>query len=217
VADEVIGFGEAIPAFDYYTSVISLPGLLGFTVDNLPGNTPYLKATPARQAWPASAGKLKVGLVWAGSPTHRDDTNRSLLLALLAPVLAVPGVVFYSLQKPVPQRDLATLEKFPHLTLPGNLPDYLATASVVAEMDLVISVDTSVAHLAGALHQPVWNLVQFAPDWRWFAQFGERTPWYPTMRLFRQPSRDAWPAVIQQVARALADYVADPASVRRSV
>jgi len=216
VADEVVGFGEAIPAFDYYTSVISLPGLLGFTLENLPGKTPYLTATPARPALPASAGKLKVGLVWAGSPTHRDDANRSLPLALLAPVLAVPGVTFYSLQKPVPQRDLATLEEFPHLTLPGDFQDYLATASVVAQMDLVISVDTSVAHLAGALHQPVWNLVQFAPDWRWFAQFGERTPWYPTMRLFRQPSRGAWPAVIQQVARALADCVADPASVRQS-
>lgn len=215
VADEVIGHGEAIPAFDYYTSVVSLPGLLGFTLDTLPGKTPYLKAPALQASLPPSVGMLKAGLVWAGSPTHRDDANRSLPLALLAPVLAVQGVAFYSLQKPVPQRDLAALEKFPHLNLPGNFQDYLATASMVAEMDLVISVDTSVAHLAGALHRPVWNLVQFAPDWRWFAQFGERTPWYPTMRLFRQPGRGAWAAVIQQVAQALADCVADPASVRQ--
>lgn len=210
VADEVVGFGEPIPPFDVYTSVISLPGLLGFDVENLPGNTPYLQAPPLPQPLPTSGGKLKVGLVWAGSPTHRDDVNRSVPLALLAPLLAVPGVAFYSVQMPVPQRDSATLQDFPQLTLLGGFPDYLATAAVVAEMDLVISVDTSVAHLAGALGKPVWNLVQFAPDWRWFAQFGERTPWYPTMRLFRQPWRGAWAAVIQQVAAALADFMAIP-------
>jgi ADP-heptose:LPS heptosyltransferase len=85
----------------------------------------------------------------------------------------------------------------------GGFKDFLATAAAVGEMDLVISVDTSVAHLAGALAQPVWTLVQFAPDWRWFVQFGDRTPWYPTMRLFRQPRRGDWPPVIAQVAAEL--------------
>jgi ADP-heptose:LPS heptosyltransferase len=124
-------------------------------------------------------------------------------LALLAPVLAVPEVSFYSLQMPVPERDAATLTEFPNLTKLGDFGDYLATATMVSEMDLVISVDTSVAHLAGALGKPVWTMVQFAADWRWFAQFCERTPWYPTMRLFRQPRRGDWRQVIAQVAKEL--------------
>ena len=124
-------------------------------------------------------------------------------LALLAPVLAVPGVSFYGLQTPIPPRDAPTLKAFTNLAELGGFDDYLATASLVVEMDLVISVDTSVAHLAGALGKPVWTLVQFAPDWRWFAQFGEQTPWYPTMRLFRQPRRGDWPSVIAQVAAEL--------------
>jgi hypothetical protein len=113
-------------------------------------------------------------------------------------------VTFFSLQMPVPRRDLETLTRFPNLVAPGPFEDYLATASVVAQLDLIISVDTSVAHLAGALGKPVWNMIQFAPDWRWFARFGERTPWYPTMRLFRQNRRRDWATVVGQVATALA-------------
>ena len=203
VADQVIAYGEEIPPFDFYTSIVSLPGLLGFTLKNIPGGVPYLKAPPASQPLAAPAGNLKVGLVWAGSPTHRDDANRSVPLALLSPVLGVSGVSFYSLQMPVPPRDTATLKDFSNVTELGGFADYLATAAVVAQLDLVISVDTSVAHLAGALGRPVWTLVQFAPDWRWFAQFGEKTPWYPTMRLFRQPRRGDWPPVIAQVAAEL--------------
>jgi hypothetical protein len=203
VADQVIAFGEEIPPADFVISVISLPGLLGFTLENIPGQTPYLKAPPAAQPLGAPDGKLKVGLTWAGSPTHCDDANRSISLALLAPLLAARGVSFYGLQVPVPQRDAAAMKDFPNLKDLGGFKDYLATASAMKEMDLVISVDTSVAHLAGALAKPVWTMVQFAPDWRWFAQFGERTPWYPTMRLFRQHRRGDWQAVIALVAAEL--------------
>jgi hypothetical protein len=203
VADEVIAFGEPAPEFDFYNSVISLPGLLGFTLETIPGDTPYLKAPPAKESPTTADKQFNVGLVWAGNPCHIDDANRSISLALLAPVLAVPGVSFYGLQMPIPQRDTAALTAFPGLTRLGPFEDYLATASVVAEMDLVIAVDTSVAHLAGALGKPVWTLLQFAPDWRWFAQFGERTPWYPTMRLFRQTRRGDWPPVIERVAAEL--------------
>jgi Flp pilus assembly protein TadD len=203
VADQVIAFGEEIPSADFVTSVISLPGLLGFTLDSIPGEVPYLKAPPAMQPLTAPAGNLRVGLTWAGSPTHCDDANRSIPLALLAPVLAARGVAFYSLQMPVAKRDAAAMKTFPNLKDLGDFKDYLATASLVKEMDLVISVDTSVAHLAGALAKPVWTMVQFAPDWRWFAQFGGRTPWYPTMRLFRQPRRGDWRSVITQVAAEL--------------
>jgi len=205
VADHVIAFGEAVPAADFVNSVISLPGLLGFTLQSLPGDVPYLRAPPAAQPI-AAAGRLKVGLVWAGSPTHRDDVNRSMPLAMLAPVLAVPDISFYSLQMPIPKRDAATVKDFPSLKKLGGFKDYLGTASAVAQMDLVISVDTSVAHLAGALAKPVWTLVQFAPDWRWFAQFGDRTPWYPTMRLFRQPRRGDWQSVVAQVAAELTSH-----------
>ncbi|MGA2247217.1 MAG: tetratricopeptide repeat-containing glycosyltransferase family protein [Verrucomicrobiota bacterium] len=203
VADAVIAFGDKIPAADFVNSVVSLPGLLGFTLETIPGDVPYLRAPPAVRPIPAPAGQLKVGLVWAGSPTHRDDANRSMPLAMLAPVLAVPELTFYSLQLPVPRRDATTWKDFPNLKNFGVLKDYLDTASMVAEMDLVITVDTSVAHLAGALAKPVWTMVQFAPDWRWFAQFGDRTPWYPTMRLFRQPKRGDWQSVVTQVAAEL--------------
>jgi ADP-heptose:LPS heptosyltransferase len=145
-----------------------------------------------------------VGLVWAGSPTHRDDANRSVSLALFEPVLAVPDVSFYSLQASIPPRDAARVASLSRLTSLGGFEDYLATAAAIAQMHLVIAVDTSVAHLAGALAKPVWTLVQFAPDWRWFDQFGERTPWYPSMRLFRQPRRGDWPSVIARVAEELA-------------
>ena len=208
VADKVIAYGEEIPPFDFYTSVISLPGLLNFNLNNIPGDVPYLKAPPARQPLTSSRGNLKVGLVWAGSPTHSDDANRSIPLAMLAPVLAVPCVSFYSLQMPVPQRDAATLNDFPNLIILERFEDYFATASVISELDLIISADTSVAHLAGALGKPVWNMIQFAPDWRWFGQFGERTPWYCTMRLFRQPRRRDWFPVIARVAAELFHYSA---------
>ena len=203
VADEVIAFGEKIPPFDFFISIASLPGPLGVTLENIPGDTPYLSAPRRPQPLAAHCGNFKVGLVWAGSATHRDDANRSLPLSLLAPVLAAPGVSFFSLQMPVPDRDAAALKSFPNLVALGPFENYLATAAAVAELDLIISVDTSVAHLAGALGKPVWTLVQFAPDWRWFAQFGERTPWYPAMRLFRQTRRGDWPTVIAQVAAAL--------------
>jgi Flp pilus assembly protein TadD len=206
VADEVIAFGEAVPKTDYVASVISLPGFLGFTLDTLPGRVPYLTAPPARQPLTAPEGELKVGLVWAGSPTHCDDANRSLPLTAMAPVLAVPGISFFSLQQPIPKRDASTMAQFPQLRPLGGFNDFLETASAVAQLDLVISVDTSVAHLSGALAKPTWTLVQVAPDWRWFAQFGNRTPWYPTMRLFRQARRTDWTPEVAAVATELARF-----------
>lgn len=181
---------------------------MGFTVENIPAYTPYLKAPRTEQTIKAPSGNLEVGLAWAGSHTHSDDANRSIPLAILAPVLAASGVSFYSLQMPVPQRDMAALKDFPNLVQLGPFRDYLATASVVAELDLVISVDTSVAHLAGAIGKPAWNMIQFAPDWRWFAQFGDKTPWYPTMQLFRQPRRGDWLPVISRVAEELSLHAA---------
>jgi Flp pilus assembly protein TadD len=202
-ADSVIAFGDPIPSFDFFLPQGNLPGVLGITLDTIPNQTPYLKAPPGASLPPAPAGSVKVGLVWAGNPEHHQDAARSIPLEQLAPLLQTPGVVFYSLQVPVPPRDEPCFRSFSNLVnLGGGLQDFLATASAVGKMDLVISVDTSVAHLAGALAKPVWTLIQYSPDWRWFLDRAD-TPWYPTMRLFRQAQRNQWGPVVQQAAEAL--------------
>jgi tetratricopeptide (TPR) repeat protein len=207
-ADEVIAYGEPIPPFDVFTSVISLPGILGITRETIPGQVPYLKAPPGDPLPPGRKGNLKVGIVWAGSSTHSDDASRSLPLELFAPILQTPGVSFYSLQLPVPERDRAWLNSRTGVVdLSPRLKDFMATAALVSQLDLIITVDTSVAHLAGALAKPVWTLVQFDPDWRWFLDRPD-TPWYPTMRLFRQSQRHQWPPVVALVAEELRRRVA---------
>ena len=146
----------------------------------------------------------RIGLVWAGNPHHHRDAHRSVPLAELAPILDSPGKTFFSLQLPVPAGDEAALKTFPGLVrLDGRISDFLDTAVIVAQLDLVIAVDTAVAHLAGAMAKPVWLLLPFASDWRWFRQFGDTTPWYPTARLFRQTQSGQWGPVIARVAQEL--------------
>jgi len=203
-ADAVIAYGEPIPPFDCFTSLISVAGILEVTLETIPNRVPYL-AAPLAEKLPA--GHPKVGLVWAGNPGHNDDAQRSLSLTDLTPVLQSPGIAFYSLQVPVPERDESLLTTFPNVAnLGARFTDFLDTAASIAQLDLVIAVDTAVAHLAGALGKPVWLLVQHSPDWRWFRQCGERTPWYPTMRLFRQANRGQWAPVIADVAVALRQF-----------
>jgi tetratricopeptide (TPR) repeat protein len=205
-ADVVIAYGEPVPPFDCFTSLISVAGLLQVTLDTIPNRVPYLAAPPGEKS---SRGRPKIGLAWAGNPGHNDDALRSLRLAELTPVLQTPGKDFYSLQMPVPERDQALFAATPNLAgLGGGFKDFLDTAAAVAELDLVIAVDTAVAHLAGALGKPVWLLLQHSPDWRWFRQCGDQTPWYPTMRLFRQTQRGQWPPVVAQVAEALRQFPA---------
>ncbi len=206
-ADVVIGYGEEIPPFNVFTSLLSLPGILGVTLETIPHEVPYLKAAVDGALPAAPAGHLKVGLAWAGNPTHHNDVARSIRLEELIHLLAVPGVTFYSLQKVMPAHDDACVRARAKLVNPGGPPeevlkDFLATAGVIAQLDLVIAVDTAVAHLAGALAKPVWTLLPFAPDWRWFRD-REDTPWYPTMRLFRQEERNQWEPVIERVAKEL--------------
>ena len=146
----------------------------------------------------------KVGLVWAGSPTHRHDRQRSCPLRAFWPVLRTPGLRFYSLQTGERSRDLGDVPADLAVEdLRPHLHDFGDTALLIAQLDLVISVDTAVAHLAGALGRPVWTLLSAVPDWRWLLE-GQTTPWYPTMRLFRQPHPGAWGDVMQRVAAALA-------------
>jgi Flp pilus assembly protein TadD len=202
-ADVVIPYGVEIPPFDFRLSLISLPRVLGVTLDTIPNRTPYLRAPACKRLPPAQPGRLKVGLAWAGNSEHHQDAARSLRLEQLAPVLQVPGVVFYNLQQPVPAGDQSCLRQFSAVIQSDlKLADFLDTASVAAEMDLVISVDTAVAHLAGALGKPVWILLQHSPDWRWFLERPD-SPWYPTAQLFRQAERSKWEEPIFRVAEAL--------------
>lgn len=201
-ADIVVPYGASLPEFDLFLSLSSLPFVLGTTLETIPTKTPYLAAPVRETPLPAGSGVLKAGLAWAGNPGHHQDAARSVQFLDLAPILDVPGVAFYSLQKPVPGRDEPDLGLASNIHSNLDLKDFLATASIIAELDLVIAVDTAVAHLAGALGKPVWLLLQHSPDWRWFLNRSD-TPWYPTMRLFRQTKRNSWKEPIARIAEEL--------------
>jgi tetratricopeptide (TPR) repeat protein len=199
---------QALPRTDYHCPLLSLPRVVGTTVDDVPATVPYLMADATQAAgWSQRLTELpgrKVGLVWAGLPQYSDDAHRSLPLALLAPLGTVPGVTFVSLQTgeaaaqaTAPPAGLAIYDASP------GLRDFADTAALVAALDLVISVDTATAHLAGALGKPVWLLNRFDTDWRWMTDRAD-SPWYPTMRIFRQPRRGDWDSVMSQVCAKLA-------------
>jgi len=206
-ADTIIAVGDTPPPFDYYVPVMSLPLVLGTTLETIPRN-PWLVAPVAEPLPPVPPGHLKVGLAWAGSPANFNDARRSIPFPELRPILAQPGIAFFSLQLPVRPEDqphvCATLNLVP---LTERLRDFYDTAGYLGQMDLVLSVDTAVAHLSGALGKPTWTLLPDPGDWRWLL---ERTdsPWYPTMRLFRQSRAGQWPPVIARVAEELGRWVA---------
>lgn len=197
--------------FDIYLPLMSLPQIFGTTLDTIPGETPYfdLAALRRRKAPnlpvlpPAPAGYKKVGIVWAGSPTHLNDKRRSCSIEAFLPLLQQAGCAFYSLQKGDRSRDLGQLPASVKVhDLESLLHDFGDTALLIEQLDLVICVDTSVAHLAGALGKPVWTLISYVPDWRWGLD-GDTTPWYPSMRLFRQNREGAWSDLIARVTEAL--------------
>ncbi|MCC3407550.1 MAG: tetratricopeptide repeat protein [Microcoleus sp. PH2017_10_PVI_O_A] len=193
---------ENLPAFDVHAPLMSLPRIVGTTLETIPANVPYL-APPAECNFAlASDAKLKVGIVWAGSPQRRKDNQRSCSLSDFMQFLDVPGIAFYSLQKNLSECDRTLLHQHLIPDLSPHLSDFADTASAISQLDLVISVDTSVAHLAGALGKPVWVLLSFAPDWRWLLD-REDNPWYPTARLFRQSQPESWQELFQDVQAAL--------------
>lgn len=204
--------GEPLPTFDVHCPLLSLPLAFGTSLQNIPQTVPYLHADAQdtarwREVLAADTQAFKVGLVWAGRPTHINDRNRSLSLNALAPLAQVPGVSFYSLQKgPASQQALTPPPGLSLIDHTAELKDFADTASLIANLDLVISVDTAVVHLAGAMAKPVWTLLPSMPDWRWLLDRDD-SPWYPTMRLFRQSSRGDWAGVITQVTQALAALV----------
>ena len=214
VGVEAIGSGEEIPDFDLHCPLMSLPLALRTDLTTVPADIPYLRVPDKLIGqWNARMPErngLRVGLVWSGNATHRDDRNRSLALWRLKPWLDVPGVQLISLQKELRDADAQVLADEARIADIGRqFGDFSATAAAVAAMDLVISVDTSVAHLAGALGKPVWVLLPLCPDWRWLVDRDD-SPWYPTARLFRQPRIGDWDSVIGEVRRALAGHAQAP-------
>jgi tetratricopeptide (TPR) repeat protein len=205
----VIPSGDTLPQFDLHCPFLSLPGAFRTELHAIPAPAGYLHADPALQAqWALRAADApRVGLVWSGRPSHRDDGNRSLPLAALLPLLDC-GAALHALQPAIRAADRQVLEAEPRIDPVGlGFADFADTAAVVAQLDLVISVDTSVAHLAAALGKPTWVLLAFAPDWRWLLD-REDSPWYPTVRLFRQPARGDWASVIRRVGDELRAFTA---------
>lgn len=208
----LVARGEPLPPFDVQAPLLRVPYLLGTSLDTLPAAIPYLRVeTGLATAWAerlAGVPGWRVGLVWSGNPDHREDRHRTLPPDYLAPVLAAgagasPPVRFFSLQKGERAGRLADLQAHaPVVDLGSDLTDFAETAAALLSLDLVITVDTAVAHLAGALGRPVWTLLAYAADWRWL-RGRDDSPWYPTMRLFRQTSPGDWSPVIARVAASL--------------
>ena len=196
-------------AFDYHSPLMSLPLAFATTLQNVPATVPYLFADDAlRKTWNARlppATKPRIGLVWSGNARQKNDSNRSIGLAALAPVLATDAH-WISLQKEVREIDRPLLESFDQISHYGALlSDFSDTAAAIADLDLVVTVDTSVAHLACAMGKPVWILLAYRADWRWLVDRDD-CPWYPTARLFRQQAPHAWDGVVRRVLTALADF-----------
>lgn len=194
------------PDFDFHCPVMSLPYAFSTTVDTVPAPCPYFHADPLlQQAWATRLGpadRPRVGLVWFGNPKHLHDHRRSIPLAALQPVLDLP-LDFHCLQQELRAQDEAVLEQYPHIHFHGPaLNDFAQTAALIANLDLVVTVDTSVAHLAGALGKPVWILIHHVPDFRWLLARDD-SPWYPSARLFRQVRRGVWTEAIDLLRDAL--------------
>jgi tetratricopeptide (TPR) repeat protein len=201
--------GDSLPAFDLHCPLVSLPLAFATTLETMPAAVPYLGAPADRvAAWQTrlpsrEPGKPRIGLAWAGNPRHKNDRNRSLTLCALAPVLAMPGIAFVSLQKEPREADRPTLDHSPNLLdITAELRDFADTAAVISLLDLVITADTAIAHLAGALGKPVWIFLPVQVDWRWLLD-REDSPWYPTARLFRQTRIGEWDSVIARVRQKL--------------
>ncbi|MFK8257289.1 tetratricopeptide repeat protein [Erwinia sp. AnSW2-5] len=207
--DELVVRGAIPPAFDVHCELMSLPMAMGLQLSDLPGSVGYLNADPARvEKWRARLADLPrpiVGLVWAGRPTHGNDAQRSMSLSDMAP-LAQDGITFVALQKgPAAQQAANPPPGMELVSLSDQIDDFDDTAAILSLLDLLISVDSAPVHLAGALGCPAWVLLPFVPEWRWLIQRDD-TPWYPGMRLFRQPARGAWPPMLQSVSTALGQW-----------
>ena len=205
--ERVVARGEPLPDFDCHCPLSSLPRAFGTRLESIPARIPYLQASADRvtkwQALLAGTTGLRIGLTWSGNRSTRRHRLRSISLARLLPLLSTPGVRFVSLQKDMPDEDAKTLEGLPAVTHIGDrLADFADTAAAVSLLDLVISIDTSVVHLAGAIGKPVWVMMLLTQDWRWLLDRAD-SPWYPSARLFRQTRVGDWDSVIERVRTEL--------------
>ncbi len=209
--DRIVMPGDELPDFETHAPLMSLPLLLGTTLEQIPNRVPYLRADPAlAQQWRErlQGAAFKVGICWQGNPKHQNDRNRSFPLACFAPLAALGGLQLISLQKgagseQLDQIDSALRERITVLAeLNGPEWDLMDTAAVLVNLDLVITPDTALAHLAGALGLRVWTALPFSPDWRWLLE-REDSPWYPTMRLFRQRQPARWDEVFTRMCDEL--------------
>lgn len=210
-------------AWDYHCYIMSMPLAFGTTLDNVPDRVPYLRSPVNRvQYWAerlaeTAGDRPRIGLVWAGGRRLRDDRQRSIPLELLTELLTLEDIAWISLQKEVADDSEAAMACMKRFTdwMP-EIVDFADTAALIDNLDLVISVDTSVAHLAGALGKPVWLLNRYACDWRWMFE-REDSPWYPSMRIFNQQARDDWGDVLQRVRAALPGWIDSHPRIRQAV
>jgi Tfp pilus assembly protein PilF len=217
---EVIASGQSLPAFDLHCPLLSLPLAFRTDVDTIPASIPYLAAAPERQhKWRdrLPSGRARIGLVWSGSPSHNNDANRSIPLGRLAPLLADASIRFVSLQRELRDGDAEMMQGLANLVHVGDeLADFADTAAVISMLDLVISVDTAVAHLAGALGRPALILLPHAADFRWM-RGRDDSPWYPNAKLLRQPAFGDWDSVIARLSDELRSVSRRDACVRFSL
>jgi FKBP-type peptidyl-prolyl cis-trans isomerase 2 len=209
---EVVAQGQRLSDFDFYRPLLSLPFVFGTVLDTIPANIPYVHADPKLvQNWRNKIGsnesEIKIGLVWAGSPKLKFGHSRSCPIGTFSTLAQREDITFYSLQKGEAEGEAKNPpEGIKLVNISEEIHDFSDTAAIIENLDLVISVDTASAHLAGALGKPVWVLLPFVPDWRWMKD-REDSPWYPTMRLFRQPAAGDWESVIGLVKNAIDEFV----------
>jgi tetratricopeptide (TPR) repeat protein len=205
-ASALIDGADALPRFDWHCPLLSLPLAFGTRLATIPANVPYLRATAGSiDSWRERLGasrRPRIGVAWSGNPAHRNDRRRSLPFEQFARLLSLEGQ-FVSLQRETRDEDARALSRYTNLAHFGEaLRDFGDTAALIELMDLVITADTAVAHLAGAMGKPMWILLPLVPDWRWLLDRDD-SPWYPTARLFRQAEAGDWDGTLQRVATAL--------------
>jgi hypothetical protein len=205
-----VATGGPAPACDVALPLLSLGKVLGIDASTI-DSVPYLRADPERRkavlprVEALAAGKRRAGLAWAGAPHHLNDRRRSIAPHLLAPLFALPDIAWFSLQKGPREEAIATVPGSSAIVRLDPAAELADTAALIDALDVVVTVDTSIAHIASALGKPTWVMLPYAPDWRWGIA-GERTPWYASARLFRQSSVGDWTGVIAEVAHALVDW-----------
>ena len=221
--DEFVPRGERLPRFDIYAPLLSLPGLMETTLESIPAAVPYIHPDPDIVArWKprvqSLGGTIRVGIVWQGNPRFGSDGRRSTKLMHFKAISEIPGVKLVALQRGFGSEQVQTVP-FEVTTFTGideQIDGFLRTAAILQNLDLIIAVDTGVAHLAGAMGLPVWVMIAYANDWRWLTERDD-TPWYPTMRLFRQRNPDDWEELFERLTAALRDRIAEPSYTSRSI